>query len=134
MKNEQHKQGDETQDTGSVTCRGCIWLRGADGTLLGSGRVALLERIHELGSISKAARSMGMSYKRAWDMVDFMNRMAGGPLVTKKSGGKGGGGAVLTEQGHRAVDAFRALQERFRNYLAEETRKLLAELAQDTKS
>lgn len=76
---------------------------------------------------------MGMSYKRAWDMVDFMNRMAGGPLVTKKSGGKGGGGAVLTGQGHRAVDAFRALQKRFRTYLAEETRQLLAELAQDTK-
>lgn len=71
---------------------------------------------------------MGMSYRRAWDIVDSMNRIESEPLVTKTSGGKGGGGAVLTERGHLAVAAFRALQERFNTFLEEETRLFLAAL------
>ena len=76
---------------------------------------------------------MGMSYKRAWDMVDSMNQMQGEPLVTKTSGGKGGGGAILTARGHRAVAAFRAMEQRFQNYLEGETRLVLAEMELERK-
>ncbi|MHB8808986.1 MAG: winged helix-turn-helix domain-containing protein [Desulfobulbaceae bacterium] len=133
MEDEQHKQ-EKTKDAGPIACRGRIWLRRAEGTFLGAGRVALLERIHEFGSISKAARSMGMSYKRAWDLVDSMNRMEGWPLVTTTSGGKGGGGAILTERGHRAVNAFRTLEQRFQNFLVEEAHRFLAEFEPEKKS
>ena len=83
--------------------RGRIWLEGADGTFLGHGRVVLLERIKEHGSISQAARSMEMSYKHAWDLLDSMNRQAGCKLVETARGGKSGGGATLTPAGEKAI-------------------------------
>ncbi len=108
-------------------CRGRVWLEGAEGTFLGYGRIVLLERISELGSISRAARSMEMSYKHAWDLVESMNRQGGEPLVVKVSGGKGGGGATLTGRGQRAVAAFRALETRFRAYLDGEGQRFAKE-------
>jgi molybdate transport system regulatory protein len=103
--------------------KGRIWLEGAEGTFLGYGRVVLLERIAEFGSISKAARSMEMSYKHAWDLVDSMNRQAAEPLVETASGGKGGGGTKLTAAGRRAIDLFRGVHDRLREFLAKETIK-----------
>ncbi|BCL62401.1 hypothetical protein DGMP_30940 [Desulfomarina profundi] len=91
-------------------------------TFLGTGRVVLLERIREHGSISRAARSMKMSYKHAWDLVDSMNRKSPDPLVITSKGGKGGGGARLTAAGEREVAAFWELQERFSAFLQAETK------------
>ncbi|MDH3454422.1 MAG: LysR family transcriptional regulator [Desulfuromonadales bacterium] len=105
-------------------CRGRAWIEGRDGTFLGYGRVVLLERIRETGSISKAAKTMEMSYKHAWDLVDSMNRQAVEPLVEKVSGGRGGGGTRLTGAGERAVAAFWALHKRLEKFLAEESNKL----------
>lgn len=105
-------------------CRGRAWIEGSDGTFLGYGRVVLLERIRESGSISKAARSMEMSYKHAWDLVDSMNRQARSPLVEKVSGGGGGGGTRLTEAGERAIDTFWTLHARLETFLAEQTQEL----------
>ena len=76
---------------------------------------------------------MGMSYKRAWDMVDSMNQMQGGALVAKTSGGKGGGGAILTERGHAAITAFRAMEQRFHKYLVEEAGRFLTEFETERK-
>ena len=61
--------------------RGRIWIDGSEGTFIGYGRVILLERIREQGSITKASKSMQMAYRHAWDLVDSMNRQAKEPLV-----------------------------------------------------
>jgi len=66
---------------------------------------------------------MEMSYKHAWDLVDSMNRNAATPLVAKSTGGKGGGGAVLTEAGERIIQDFRDLHQRLNEFLATETAK-----------
>jgi molybdate transport system regulatory protein len=101
--------------------RGRIWLDGKDGTFLGHGRVVLMERIRELGSITKAAKSMGMSYRHAWRLVDSMNRQSPRPFVVTATGGKNGGGAVVTEDGERAIRLFWKFDEEFREFLRNKT-------------
>lgn len=92
----------------------------ADGQALGGAdRVALLAKIGETGSITAAARAVGMSYKGAWDAVDAMNNLADEPLVTRAAGGKGGGGTRLTERGRRLIEAFAALEEVHHRFLAQ---------------
>jgi molybdate transport system regulatory protein len=77
---------------------------------MGPGKVELLEGIAETGSIAAAGRRMGMSYKRAWLLVDSLNTMFAGPLVDAAKGGAGGGGATLTPLGRRMLAAYRALE------------------------
>ncbi len=77
---------------------------------LGPGKAELLEWLQRTGSISAAAKGMGLSYRRAWLMVDTMNRSFKAPLVETAHGGANGGGARLTDAGHAAITAFRALQ------------------------
>jgi molybdate transport system regulatory protein len=99
---------------------GRVWVE-KDGELyLGWGRVILLERIGELGSIAAAARSMGLGYRNAWLWIDAMNRLAPSPLVEKAPGGAGGGGAHLTETGRQAIEEYRELRSRFQGFLQEE--------------
>jgi molybdate transport system regulatory protein len=83
----------------------------AEGRRLGPGKVLLLEAVDEHGSISAAGRAIGMSYKRAWDLIDEMNQFFSGPVVDSKSGGKQGGGATLTELGQRVVMTYRKMEE-----------------------
>lgn len=77
---------------------------------IGPGKVALLEQIAARGSISAAARQMNMSYKRAWDLVEEMNRLFGKPVVAARHGGRHGGGAELTAVGREVVSRFRAIE------------------------
>jgi molybdate transport system regulatory protein len=74
---------------------------------IGHGKVELLERIAASGSISAAAREMAMSYKRAWDLVEEMNRIFGKPMLETQKGGPGGGGARLTPAGETVVKSGR---------------------------
>jgi len=104
----------------SFQCRGRIWIDGIEGTFLGYGRIVLLERIRAYGSISQAAKSMEMSYRHAWELVESMNRQAARPLVKAITGGRGGGGAQLTEEGERAVTLFRGLYADFQDFLNKE--------------
>jgi molybdate transport system regulatory protein len=97
--------------------QGRLWLSRGDQTIAGSGRIALLLGIAERGSISQAAKSMGMSYKSAWDAVDAMNNAAEAPLVVRVVGGPGGGGAALTERGRRLVEAFRLFEREHQRFL-----------------
>lgn len=96
---------------------GRLWIAQDERSLAGSGRIDLLRRIAECGSISQAAKSMGMSYKAAWDAVDAMNNLAGAPLVERSTGGKGGGGTRLTERGQRLVASFDLIEEEHRRFL-----------------
>ncbi len=100
----------------AYTVEGHIWIEGAEGTFLGVGRITLLERIREFGSITRAAKSLGMSYRKAWELVESMNRQSGSQLVTASAGGKNGGGAVLTEAGEDAIKTFRRLDSEFRKF------------------
>ncbi len=104
--------------------RGRIWIDGPAGTFFGYGRAVLLERISEHGSITKAARSMDMAYRRAWDMVNSMNRQAKEPFVEVVIGGKGGGGARVTKAGERAIRMFRRFHDDFQSFLKREQKKL----------
>lgn len=92
---------------------------GSDGQpgLLTDRRLALLEHINNCGSISQAAKLAGLSYKGAWDAVDAMNSLFGEALIVTTTGGKGGGGAQLTETGVRVVDASRILRREHQKFL-----------------
>lgn len=78
--------------------------------MIGPGKADLLERIGRTGSIAAAGRELGMSYKRAWELVGTLNTMFAQPLVERSRGGTGGGGAVLTQEGHEVVALFRAFE------------------------
>lgn len=104
--------------------RGRIWVDGEEGTYLGYGRIVLLERIREYGSITKAAKSMEMSYRHAWELVDSMNRQAPNPFVEAVAGGKGGGGARLTEDGEKAIKLFWKFYADFQGFLEIEAKTL----------
>jgi molybdate transport system regulatory protein len=80
--------------------------------LFGPGRADLLELIQDHGSIAAAGRQMGMSYKRAWALVDSMNTTFAAPLVEAAKGGAGGGGAKLTPLGIELLSAYRTLEQR----------------------
>ncbi len=83
--------------------------RGHD-VVLGPGKADLLEAIRKLGSIQDAARSLGMSYMRAWKLVQTMNRGFREPVVTTVRGGAAHGGAVLTETGEAALSLYRKME------------------------
>ncbi len=80
---------------------------------LGPGKIMLLERIMETGSISAAGRRLKMSYRRAWLLVDAMNRMFAEPVVIAAMGGVHGGGAEVTDFGRRLVETYRLVEKRF---------------------
>jgi molybdate transport system regulatory protein len=100
------------------TVAGRLWVDKAGQSFLGHGRVELLAAIAETGSISAAARSMGMSYKAAWQAVDAMNNLADSPLVQRSIGGQHGGGTRLTEEGRRTIAMFRRVEDEYRDFLA----------------
>lgn len=79
---------------------------------LGPGKANLLEGVARTGSIAAAGRELGMSYKRAWELIDTMNACFRTPLVTAAKGGRTGGGAVLTPLGARVLAAYRRIQMR----------------------
>jgi molybdate transport system regulatory protein len=79
---------------------------------LGPGKVRLLEAIHKSGSISQAGRSLGMSYRRAWLLVEDLNRCFREAVVTKKPGGVQGGGASLTPFGQALIRKYRSIEKK----------------------
>ncbi|MFT4092744.1 MAG: LysR family transcriptional regulator [Niabella sp.] len=87
------------------------WLYINGKKFFGPGRLELLERIQQTGSIVQAARGIGMSYKKAWDMIKVMNDLASTPFVITKKGGARGGGAAITGHCTRLMDAYRKLTQ-----------------------
>jgi molybdate transport system regulatory protein len=100
-----------------LAIKGRLWLEKDGETFLSWGRVVLLERIRDLGSIAAAARSMNMAYSHAWGLVASMNRLAGEELVGRTFGGKSGGRAWLTPAGEAAVAQFWELVDSFGGWL-----------------
>ncbi|MBI4389540.1 MAG: LysR family transcriptional regulator [Nitrospinae bacterium] len=98
-----------------IACKPRIRIMVGKEIALGPGKIDLLEAIHRRGSISSAAREMGLSYRRAWSMVDTMNRCFKEHLVTCAAGGKRGGGASLSGMGLRVAELYRAMEARARD-------------------
>ena len=96
---------------------------------LGPGKIALLELISKHGSIAAAGKEMGMSYRRAWLLVDEINQTFREPLVEKQMGGSGGGGARLTKLGRDVVGRYRAIEGAATSASAADLRALKASLA-----
>lgn len=98
--------------SGKLQIRARVLLQTEQGEeiAMGPGKAELLEAIAEAGSISGAARKMGMSYRRAWLLVDTMNRCFKSPLVSSAAGGNQGGGASLTPLGEEVLALYQQLQ------------------------
>ena len=118
------KPAQQKKTISGPTVRGRVWIDGPEGTFIGNGRAVLLERIIEHGSITRAAKSMDMAYRHAWDLVDSMNRQSKEPFVEVVTGGKGGGGARVTKTGERAIKTFWLFHKALQAFLAREQKKL----------
>ena len=101
-----------------------FWIEETEGPFLGIGKIWLLENIQKTGSITNAAKEMKMAYRQAWQLVEEMNKRAESPLVEKLLGGKGGGGARLTEAGERAITLFYEIEKRIKDFAQKETEQL----------
>ncbi|MUH34617.1 LysR family transcriptional regulator [Zobellia amurskyensis] len=97
-----------------------IWIEVGDNVLLGEGRVRLLKEIEAQGSLSKAAKSIGMSYKKAWTLIDAVNKSAKEAVVTTSVGGQKGGGTVITPYGKNLIAAFEQINKKCWEFLDEE--------------
>ena len=100
------------------------------GRAIGHGKIRLLEAVRDHGSISAAGRSMGMSYRRAWLLVDALNSLFKTPVVETKHGGSAGGGAELTPFGHQVVQQYRTIEVKAHEAVARELSVLAAATAQ----
>src|ERR1700731_3526524 len=103
-------------------------------TRIGPGKIQLLENIHANGSISAAGRAMDMSYKRAWDLVDEINRICGHAAVERQTGGKNGGGAVLPPFGASLVARYRRIERAAATAVRRELTALQSEVGRSRKT
>jgi molybdate transport system regulatory protein len=101
---------------------------------IGPGKIQLLENIRELGSISAAGRAMDMSYKRAWDLVDEINRICRQAAVERQTGGRNGGGAVLTPLGISLVTRYRKIERDAASAVRKELQALHTDIGRPNKS
>lgn len=95
---------------------------------MGPGRARLVSLIDSTGSISAAAREMGMSYRRAWQLVDALNASFSEPLVLTAVGGKSGGGAIVTDFGRRVVEDYHHMESKASAAIASDLGKYAAHL------
>lgn len=107
----------ESPEAHGLQIKGRLWLEKNGEMYLSWGRVVLLERIRDLGSIAAAARSIDMAYSHAWKLVASMNRLAGEDLVARTFGGRQGGRAWLTPAGEAAIGEFWDLVNKFRDWM-----------------
>jgi molybdate transport system regulatory protein len=100
----------------------------AENSNLGPGKIALLEGIRQYGSVSEAGRQMGMSYRRAWLLLDGLNKTFDIPAAVASKGGKGGGGAEVTEFGILLIERYREIELKLNNVAGERLEEIRAHL------
>ncbi|MGG6232391.1 winged helix-turn-helix domain-containing protein [Tenacibaculum sp. SDUM215027] len=100
-----------------------IWIEINNTTFLGEGRVRLLKSIKETKSLSKSAKELKMSYKKAWNLIDSVNKKAKKPVVVKMSGGLRGGGTTLTEHGLELIEMYESINTNCWKYLDKQLEK-----------
>lgn len=103
------------------TVNGSLWIECNGERFFGPGPMELLERIIESGSISQAAKGMGMSYTKAWEIINRLNAAAVTPFVVTSPGGKDGGGSVVSEEAKELIKAYRNMREAFAKFLQKES-------------
>ena len=89
-----------------------VWLEANGRMIFSDGRLQLLEAVDQLGSLARAARRLGMSYRAAWGLLKVTERALGTPLLRVRIGGRAGGGAALTPKAHELVRRFRRVKQR----------------------
>lgn len=109
---------------GKYAVNGSLWIEGNGVRFLGPGPVELLQHIDKTGSINQAAKEMGMSYKKAWEIVNRLNMMATCPIVITATGGEKGGGSCISEEAKQMILYHQQLRKRFHKFLEEETHRL----------
>lgn len=109
---------------GVFMVNGSLWVEGDGQRFFGPGPVELLELIEKTGSINKAAKAMGMSYKKAWDIVSRINGLTAEPFVVTTIGGEDGGGSTISPGAKEMIAWYRGLRERFRLFLEQESAEL----------
>ena len=114
--------------THPLKAHGRFWFTLEGSNFLGRGRVELLQRIAETGSISQAAKAMKMSYKAAWDAVDAINRAWGKPLVESHPGG-----STLTDDAIKLIAAFHEAEARHRGFMVELEKYLALKISDKAK-
>lgn len=103
--------------THHLKLNGRLWIENTEGPIIGPGRIDLLERVQQYGSIRQAAMQMNMSYRQAWQFIDHMNTSLDAPVVISHRGGKGGGKAEVTEYGLKVIQQFKNFYQLFHNFL-----------------
>ncbi|MDR1554725.1 MAG: TOBE domain-containing protein [Campylobacteraceae bacterium] len=101
---------------GKFSVESSIWINSKKRPFIGKGRIELLKRIHETGSLSKAAKVMKMSYKAAWDTLSDINKASDNILVERAIGGKNGGGSFLTPTAHLYINIYDKIYEEQRQF------------------
>ncbi|ABA87921.1 molybdate transport regulatory protein ModE [Syntrophotalea carbinolica DSM 2380] len=107
----------KNKKTADLSLTGSLWFKKSGQDFLGSSRIQLLEKVGELGSITKAGKAVGISYKTAWEQVEMLNNLSDQPLVIKQTGGRGGGGTRLTEAGKEVIHRYRLIQKEHERFL-----------------
>jgi molybdate transport system regulatory protein len=108
----------------SFTVNGSLWIECNGKKFFGPGPVELLERIHETGSISQAAKQMEMSYKKAWEIITTLNTNAVQPFVITQAGGSSGGGSTISDEAKTMITWYRKVRKNFSIFLEREMEKL----------
>lgn len=106
-----------------MAIKGRIWIENEQGVHLGRGRIKLLKAIQEQGSLSKAAKELHISYRKAWNLVHEMNTHAEAPFVILQSGGVGGGKASLSDHAISIIALFEELEREHEQFLVEKKAK-----------
>lgn len=108
----------------TITIKGRIWIEAGGESFLGAGRVTLLRKTAELGSLRKAAMELNLSYRQAWYSLNKANKAAGSPLIVLKRGGRQGGTAEITAFGSRVLEQFARLEADFHDFLNSQSEQL----------
>jgi len=106
----------------------------SDSSFVGPGKIDLLEAIRDTGSLSQAARDLGMSYRRAWLLIDSFKSAFREPVTLATTGGKGGGGVALTSFGEGLVESYRALERDIAEIAARRLRTITAAVNPQTRA
>lgn len=108
----------------SFSIKSRLWIEHNHQMFLGEGRVKLLKAIHQEGSLNKACKEEGISYKKAWKLLEGLNASAPKPLVVKLTGGKNGGGTSVTPYGLKIIDFYEDINQRCWEFLDRELKKI----------